>query len=217
MRQHKEAQQEWFSSYTIRGGMRTAAQKLHSSEEMTIAFIGGSVTEGAGASDGENTSYRAITCRYLEQRFPAVAFTFINAAIGGTDSVYGAYRLGQDVLQYGPIDLLFVEFAVNDAGNRSESLRAMEGIVRHAKRITPQTDICFLYMANKTGLEQFCANGRVQNNIYHHEEVAEHYQLPSVSIALAIYRRIAAGLIEWEQISGDEVHPNDAGYALYAQ
>jgi sialidase-1 len=107
--------------------------------------------------------------------------------------------------------------AVNDSGNHDVSVRAMEGIVRQAKRINPHIDICFLYLANKSGSDQFSSIGRMQDNIYNHEEVAEHYRIPSVHIAGEIYRRIESGELRWEEMSGDDVHPNDFGYSLYGQ
>ncbi|NBD24524.1 SGNH/GDSL hydrolase family protein [Paenibacillus glycinis] len=203
--------------YRLRAGLDDAAEKLGSgSGKFTVAFIGGSVTEGAGASHADRTSYRALTERYLMRRYTDVAFTFVNAAIGGTDSVYGAYRFREHVLKQGPVDLLLVEFAVNDAGDRTASLRAMEGIVRQAKRSNPRIAICFLYSPNTAGLRLFQEKGKVQPAIEHHEEVAAYYGLPSVSIARSIYEGITAGELKWEDFSGDEVHPNDAGFGLYA-
>ncbi|WNR43969.1 GDSL-type esterase/lipase family protein [Paenibacillus roseipurpureus] len=199
-----------------RDGLKHIANKLTNDNKATVAFIGGSVTEGEGASDSEATSYRALTYRYLERRFPETAFKFINAAIGGTNSTYGAFRLEEHVFDQGDVDLLFVEFAVNDAGNLTESIRAMEGIVRHAKRSNPQIDICFIYTARRSGSESYSANRRLQDNIYNHEEVAEYYRIPSVNIASVIYNKVISGELKWEDISGDDVHPNDFGYALYA-
>ena len=60
-----------------------------------------------------------------------------------------AFRLERDVLSRGPVDLLFVEAAVNDASNmpgRPElMLRGMEGVVRQARRVNPRTDIVHLH------------------------------------------------------------------------
>ncbi len=65
---------------------------------------------------------------------PKAAFTEINAAIGGTGSDLGVYRLKQDVLDHKP-DLMFVEFAVNDGATEPEQIyRSMEGIVRQTWR-----------------------------------------------------------------------------------
>ncbi|WP_168735718.1 SGNH/GDSL hydrolase family protein [Cohnella fermenti] len=210
-------QEERFSDYTLRNGLRSCYGKMNRGEATTVAFLGGSVTAGEGASDAEGTSYRALVCAYLRERFPGTPFTFVNAAIGGTDSVYGAFRLNAHVFGGGGADLLVVEFAVNDDGNRTKSVRAMEGIVRQAKRINPLVDILFVYTANRKAAESFAETGKPQINIAHHEEAAVHYGLPSVDIASRIYRMIAAGNLRWEEISGDSVHPNDYGYSLYAQ
>jgi len=206
-----------FTDWIARGGLRHCAIRMSREEATTVAFLGGSVTAGAGASDAERTSYRALICSYLQERFERVAFTFINAAIGGTDSAYGAFRLREHVLDGRRVDLLFVEFAVNDEDGRTKSVRAMEGIVRQAKRINPLIDICFVYTASRQGAEDYAASGKPQANIGYHEEVAARYELPSVEFASRIYRMIAAGALKWEEMSGDAVHPNDYGYSLYAR
>lgn len=203
--------------HAVRSGLRRSAERMNRGEATTVAFIGGSVTAGAGASDAESTSYRALTCKYLQDRFPRTAFTFVNAAIGGTDSVYGAYRLKEDAFGRGVPDLLFIEFAVNDDGDRTRSIRAMEGMVRQARRLNPLINICFIYVANEQTADRYAETRKPQDNIAHHEEVAEHYGLPSVDIASRIYKRIAAGSLEWKEMSNDSVHPNDYGYSLYSQ
>lgn len=209
-------QEDQFQQYALRGGMNHSAKLLREGGAMTVAFLGGSVTAGAGSSDAERTSYRALICHYLESKYPGTTFTFINAAIGGTDSTYGAFRLEEHVFRQGPVDLLFVDFAVNDTGNRNQSLRALEGIIRRARRLCPLVDICLLYMADKGGFERFTTEGLLQTNVYHHEEAADYYRIPSVNLAEAIYSRLKKGRFSWGQFSLDEVHPLDFGYSLYA-
>lgn len=63
-------QEERFTDYRIRDGLNRTAQKLNGGQPVTVAFIGGSVTVGAGSSDPSQTSYLALTCRYLELRYP---------------------------------------------------------------------------------------------------------------------------------------------------
>ncbi|MBB3131029.1 lysophospholipase L1-like esterase [Paenibacillus rhizosphaerae] len=75
-----------------------------------------------------------MTQAWLEDQHGAGRVTCINAGVGGTDSTFGAHRLQEHVLEHGPVDLLFVEFSVNDGTDRSESIRGMEGIVRGCKR-----------------------------------------------------------------------------------
>src|SRR5260221_612405 len=90
-----------------RTGLPNFFAKVHAGKPVTVAYFGGSITAANG--------WRPKTFAWLHERYPKVAFTEVNAAIGGTGSDLGAFRLGHDVLSHKP-DLVFVEFAVNDGG-----------------------------------------------------------------------------------------------------
>lgn len=195
-----------------RRGLKGIGGKLGTQPLVTVAFLGGSITEGAGASEADTHSWRALTGEYLQERFPDQAFRLINAGVGGTNSTLGAHRLQEHVLQHGEIDLLFVEFSVNDnESDREESIRGMEGIVRQMRRLSPGTDLCFLYTAAEKNL-----SGSNPFNIAVHEEVAEHYGVASVNFAGRVYKETTAGRMEWTKLAPDGYHPNDDGHALYA-
>ncbi|AIQ75828.1 MULTISPECIES: SGNH/GDSL hydrolase family protein [Paenibacillus] len=194
-----------------RRGLPQINGRLTEKGTVTVAFLGGSITEGAGASEADTYSWRALIGKYLQERFADQEFRFINAGVGGTNSTLGAHRLQEHVLQQGTIDLLFVEFSVNDGSDREESIRGMEGIVRQCRRLSPGTDICFLYTAAEKNL-----SGSNPFNIAVHEEVAEHYKLPSVNFAARVYAQLEAGQMEWTKLAPDGYHPNDDGHALYA-
>jgi hypothetical protein len=120
-----------------RGGLPNVYAKLKAGKEVRIAYLGGSITEQNG--------WRPKTLDWYRKQFPTAHIVEINAAIGGTGSDLGVYRVRQDVLGHQP-DLLFVEFAVNDSGAPVDRiLKAMEGIVRQTWRAQPTTDICFVY------------------------------------------------------------------------
>ena len=120
-----------------RAGLANFFAKARAGGPVTVAYFGGSITAANG--------WRPQTTTWLQQRYPKAQFTEINAAIGGTGSDLGVFRLGQDVLAHRP-DLVFVEFAVNDGGATPEQIyRCMEGIVRQIRRADPTTDICFVY------------------------------------------------------------------------
>ncbi|MGO4268493.1 SGNH/GDSL hydrolase family protein [Paenibacillus sp. TAF58] len=194
-----------------RAGVPRINEKLLGNDPVTVAFLGGSITEGYGASDPDYTCWRALTGSYLNKRFSNNNMTFVNAGVGGTNSSYGAHRLTEHVLSKGKIDLLFVEFSVNDGDDRDESIRGMEGIVRKCRRLSPQTDICFIYTAADKNLSE-----ELPCNIAVHEEVASYYGIPSVNFAANIYELICSGQHQWEDLAPDRVHPNDVGYAIYA-
>ncbi len=104
-----------------------------------VAYLGGSITEQPG--------WRPKSLAYFQRTYPAANFTEINAAIGGTGSDLGVYRLKHDVLDGKP-DLLFVEFATNDGGAPSLQIqKCMEGIVRQTWKSLPECDICFVLQA----------------------------------------------------------------------
>ncbi|SFI80103.1 Lysophospholipase L1 [Paenibacillus sp. UNC496MF] len=195
----------------LREGLPRFAAKLLRGEPAAVAYLGGSITEGAGASVTDETSWRALNGRFLRERFGDSAWTFINAGVGGTTSTFGAHRLRAHALDHGPVDLLFVEFSVNDGEDRDESIRGMEGIVRQCRRLSPETELVFVYTAADKNLTD-----GVPFNIAVHEEVAAHYGIPSVSFAGGVRDLIRAGETTWEALAPDRVHPNDEGHALYA-
>ena len=198
-----------------RGGLPHVFAKLKAGKPVTIAYFGGSITAGAGASNGEKTSYRALVGQWFTATFPKATVTNLDAAIGGTGSDLGAFRLGQDVLAHKP-DLVFVEFAVNDGGTPEPMVtRAMEGIVRQIRRHDPATDICFVYTFVVGALPEMKENGMTQAMRYD-EAVAAHYGISSVNMALPAARKLLDGTLTASDFSKDGVHPTDAGYQIYA-
>jgi len=198
----------------LRSGLPNVRDKLRRGRTIVAAFLGGSITEGAGASGAEATSWRARTAEYLAERF-GEGTRSVNAGVGGTTSAFGAHRLVQHAFGEDEIDLLFVEFAVNDwdygANVREAALCGMEGIVRQCRRLMPRADIVFVYAASDLNISE-----ELPLTIAVHEEVASRYGIPSVNLASRIRMLTEAGAIRWEKLAPDRIHPNDEGYALYA-
>jgi len=189
--------------------------KATSTHRLTVGYLGGSITEGAGASSSTK-NYRALTTAWLKTRLSGVAITEINAAVGGTGSELGAYRCGQDLLSKQP-DLVFVEFAVNDyRGNADRIKIAMEGIVRQILTQNPSTDIVFIYTLNQKAASETYDKGLGLPSMDAHEAVALHYQIPSINVGRALWNTIQAGAGTWDSLTVDSTHPNDQGYAIYA-
>ena len=112
----------------IRQVMRRAAN----GEALTIAFLGGSITQGCLASTPEGC-YAYLTYAWWKEAFPKADFTYINAGIGGTTSHLGTGRVEEDVLQYEP-DFVIVEFSVNDADDSAHFQETYEGLVRRIRQ-----------------------------------------------------------------------------------
>ena len=187
-----------------RGRLDNSRIRFEKDKRGHVAFIGGSITEMNG--------YRPMVCQGLEKRFPGTKFTFTAAGISSTCSTTGAFRLGRDVLARGPVDLFFIEFAVNDDGDaghpRRECLRGMEGIVRQVRRHNPNADMVITHFVSPRLLAQLQA-GRTPVSIRAHDDVASHYRISTIHLAKEIAEQITAGKITWRQFGG--THPNRFG------
>lgn len=209
-----------------RGGLPNAMAKLRDGREVAVAFLGGSITAAPG--------YRPKIMAWLHEQYPTAKLREINAAIGGTGSDLGAFRVGQDVLQHKP-DLLIVEFAVNDGGAQPEQIhRTMEGIVRQTWRADANTDICFVYTLSEPFLADL-REGKLSRSASAMEDVADHYAIPTVCMGLETARMEKEGKLIFKAptpktdaekaaigdrmiFSDDGVHPHAwSGHELYTK
>ncbi len=209
-----------------RAGLPNVLAKLRDGAEVRVAYLGGSIT----AQDG----WRPKTLNWFREKFPKAKVSEINAAIGGTGSDLGVFRLRHDVLQHKP-DLLFVEFAVNDGGAEPHQIhQCMEGIVRQTWKENPATDICFVYTLAGNMLETL-QQERFPRAASSMEKVADYYGIPSIHMGVEVARLEKAGKLIFkgekpktatekanlgEKIlfSPDAVHPYaDTGHQIYLE
>ena len=82
---------------------------------ITIAFIGGSVTDGHGASDPQLNGWPKLICDKLSYDYNCFV-SEKRKSLGGTGSYLANFRFGYEVAgsSYSAPDLLFIEFAIND-------------------------------------------------------------------------------------------------------
>ena len=175
--------------------------------DLTVAFLGGSITEGTGAN-GLSSGYAAQVGEWFRTTYTDKNVTVVNAGYGGTGSNFGMFRLYDQVLRKSP-DILFVEFAVNDNDYGEYVARKyMEGIVRSALHAKKVPRIIFVYTTKYW-------NG-FSNMKAAHREVAEYYGIPSVDVGAVVEERVANGANVYSLL-GDGVHPTQTGHNLYAQ
>ncbi len=204
------AAQPFGDNVEMRGSLDNSRLMFLKEKKGTVAFLGGSITEMNG--------YRPMVCDILQKRFPDTSFKFINAGIASTTSATGAFRLASDVFGGGRVDLLFVEFAVNDDQDghytRQECIRAMEGIIRQARKENPNIDIVMTFFVNEGMLTTLQA-GKTPLTIEAHEAVAQHYGIPTINLAREAAQEITAGTLTWKKYGG--VHPAPFGNAICAK
>lgn len=205
--------------FNLRDGLENTYIKLTQQKKLSVAYMGGSVTYGIGASDWKTTSYRALVTKWLRENFVDATITEYNMAVGNACSDYGVY-IADYVGELKP-DLVFVEFAINDgyqiATNSLERISVQyETMIRKLREANPNCDIVALYI---TDLWATFSRGNF-DEVKVHEKVAAHYGVPSVNVGL--WLRQEEGLLsdtdaEWSEYFTDVVHPTDKGFACYAK
>jgi acyl-CoA thioesterase I len=177
-------------------------EKLRAGKQVTVAYIGGSITHGAGASDANKTSYRALVNNWLRAQYPKSKINELNSSVSGTNSMYAAIRARRDVVEYKP-DLVLLEFATSDASETEDAVKkSIEGIIRQLLAVSQPPEIVMIYAPNA---EQKTA-------MSWHETIADYYHLPKLNL----HELMAANNQSIAALSKDGVHPNDEGHKLYA-
>ena len=182
---------------------------------LNVVFFGASLTWGANATDPMRTSYRAVMAERFETTYPAARFKFHDAAIGGTGSQLGVFRLERDVLAR-RADLVFLDFSANDDINTDnpETLASYEAIVRRlvGAAHVPVVQVIFPF---RWDVERGTTAGMKRRDA--HLAIARAYN-SAVGDAIALgqerVRKKETTLAALWPLDG--VHPGDAGYRLFA-
>jgi lysophospholipase L1-like esterase len=202
------------------------AKAARDGASVKVAYLGGSITAQPG--------WRPKSLAFFQRTWPGAHFSEVNAAIGGTGSDLGVFRLSQDVLRHQP-DLLFVEFAVNDGEAPPDQIRrCMEGIVRQTWRALPECDIAFVYTLTES-LSKPMLEGRFPRAAATMEGIADRYGIPTIHLAIEVAQLAREGKLVWRGplpksgeerrsssrplvFAADGVHPYpETGHELYLE
>lgn len=195
--------------------LKTAITRAKQGEDVTIAFIGGSITQGAGAVPINTKCYAWQTfegfCRIAGKGVDE-NIHYVKAGVGGTPSELGMIRYEHDVCRDGAVtpDVVVVEFAVNDEGDETKGV-CYESLVRKilAAKNKPAVILLFAVFANDWNLqERLCV-------------VGERYHLPMVStrncVVEQFYKKAGAGrVVTKNQFFYDCFHPTNIGHQIMA-
>jgi len=190
-------------------------RRARSGERLSVVFFGASLTWGANASDPMQTSYRAIIANRLEAAYPNAHFKFHDAAIGGTNSQLGVFRLQRDVLRHRP-DLVFLDFSANDdiMSADPQRLASYESLVRRivldARAPVVQVVLPFMW-----DVKRGTTDGMKRRDAHH--EIARAYHTALGDAISLCQERVTRGETTLEKLwPFDGVHPGDAGYIVFA-
>ncbi|MBP0955742.1 MAG: SGNH/GDSL hydrolase family protein [Oscillospiraceae bacterium] len=184
--------------------LKAKMEQARSGEKTTIAYIGGSITEGVGASSGD--CYARLSYEFFRDTYgTGDNVEYVNAGLSGTPSNLGVLRLERDVLSSKP-DIVFVEFAVNDSQD-DIAKESYESLVRTVLEQENAPAVVLIFNVIESG---YTAQA-------HMKEIGEHYDLPMVSAADALTPEFEEGRMTWKEYSGDQSHPNTEGHKLLCE
>ena len=193
-------------------------RRAKAGETLTVVFFGGSLTWSANASDPNRTGFRGRVADALEARYPAARFRFRDAAIGGTGSMLGVFRLDRDVFAHGP-DLVFLDFSCNDGGGPEELAQrcCYESILRRlVGRGVPVVQMFFTFRFWAENLDD-PESGHAQLAAY--RSLAEAYAtgVGDVYRDGPLFPDLRAGKVTLDDVwPHDAAHPGDLGYRYFA-
>lgn len=201
-----------------RGDLTNLYNKINSGEEVVVSYLGGSVTDGYGATSGN--SWRDLTFKWLKNSFPNGKIKQNAVAMGGSGIHLGAYRVGPDVIDTNT-DLLFVEFSVNDSysGTAGENRIGFyfEKLVREVREALPECEIIAIYITDQ-GMAQKYGVENMHDNAKAYEKICEAYGITSIDVGRAVIQEMGgkySGEL-WPVYFKDGVHPLDPGYKVFA-
>jgi len=184
-------------------------EKLRAGEDVYIAALGGSVTEGAGPSNFKD-GYAYQLVKMLKETYTpneGKNVHFDCAGLSGTPSILGLIRYQSDVvdvLGHNP-DLLVIEFSVNDDGSPMNQ-RGFEQLIRQAYEADSETCVIAVYSAATYG-----------NQASNMKPTADYYGVPQVNLLTLVTAAINGGIFSKTDYYSDYVHPTYGGHKIQAE
>lgn len=180
--------------------LREKIAKAQSGEKTTVAYIGGSITEGVGMAE---TCYAKRSYNYFAETFgTGNNVSYINAGLSGTSSAVGLMRAQRDILDANP-DVIFIEFSVNDHPGDTYT-KGFEGLVKKCLMQENEPAVIILINRSKGGYS-------MQEQM---SKVGKNYNVPIISMDDALTKAFASGTLKDSDYFSDEYHPHENGAAL---
>ena len=193
--------------------LKKVIERARNGEEITLATIGGSITEGAGAA-----MYSQCWAARFGVRFGTAYGTdnganvhLVNAGVGGTPSPFGWMRYRREVVDRVPgkapdglPDVVVIEFSVNDWEEPTKH-RCFESMVKEILDAPNEPAVILLFAVFRNGFN-------LQNDL---RRIGKNYDLMMVSIKDGFYGHIGKeeGLTS-EDFFSDEYHPTSLGHRI---
>ena len=195
---YRQALQDSVMSVGNNARLKKVIERAQNGEVITLATIGGSITEGAGAS-----SYQECWASRFHIRFKTAYgaedgsnVCFVNAGVGGTPSPFGYMRYQREIVNRVPgkdsdglPDVVVIEFSVNDWEEPTKH-RCFESMVKEILDAPNEPAVILLFAVFRNGFN-------LQDDL---KKIGKNYDLMMVSIKDGFF--------------SDEYHPTSLGHRI---
>lgn len=227
-------------------------EKAQSGQPINIVFLGGSITAGGSYADWGKTnpyvgtnidgtsidvskywsytddmrdSWRCKVYEWMRTNYEVQEgqFSQINAAIGGTNSEFGALRLEDHVFAQAIPDLIFIEYAVNDNSRaQKDIMSSYESIVSRVREKNPN---CAIFIPLSTSRQKSDVSNPgfydvILKSVGYTRNYADLKKIPYANIDDAYYHSDLTDAQKTALYYGPKedagVHPSPYGYEVYA-
>ena len=191
--------------------LKNVIARAQQGEVVTLATIGCSITEGAGAS-----IYQECWASRFHVRFRKAYgaengsnVCLVNAGVGGTASPFGYMRYQREIVNRVPAedsdglpDIVVIEFSVND-WQEPTGHRCFESMVKEILDAPNEPVVILLFAVFRNGFN-------LQDEL---KRIGKNYNLMMVSIKDGFYAHIGKELTQ-EDFFADEYHPKALGHRI---
>lgn len=184
-----------------------SASQPKSEGVFNVAYVGGSVVNGAGATAGQ--SFRERLGRWMDHVWPGSTLTHYNMSTGGTSSFYRLQRV-QDIIDLKP--RIIVIDNVNELQTNIDYDISAEALLRRLRAGCPQAYILGIWpywpsavdgtnnaAINRTAIDKWSA-------------ICDELDIAYYDFAEYAEAQADAGAIIPSDWLADTIHPSDAGY-----
>ena len=192
--------------------LKNVIARAQNGEEITLATIGGSITEGAGA-----TTYKDCWAARFQREFVKAYGTeegtnvyLVNAGVGGTPSPFGYMRYQREIVDRVPArdadglpDIVVIEFSVND-WQEPTNHRCYESMVKEILDAPNEPAVILLFAVFRNGFN-------LQDEL---KRIGKNYDLMMVSVKDGFYD-LFDQKIKKDGFFSDEYHPTSLGHRIY--
>ena len=206
--------------FEIRGGIPNSRYffKANQVGNQYLFFIGNSVLAGTGLKNPD-LRYSAQMVKCFKKYFPETNMPETRHIQPG-GSWFAQYRCSRGQAVFGEVifsgHLAILDFAADDRHANIRDVRCyMEAIIRQIVLFRNTHSRILIYTLTPEMLQSY-RNGKVPEYIQVCEQLAAHYNIPSLNLGKYAAMQIMASKLSEAEFSIDGINPTDAGAQIYA-